>query len=107
MMSHLEALLALQIRAAKLPKPEQEYKFHPGRGWLFDMAYPEQMTAIECEGGTWAKSRHTSGLGFERDCEKYNEATLMGWRVLRFTSTQIKRGEALKVIERALNAAQQ
>lgn len=102
-MSDLEALLELQLRAAKLPTPEREYKFHPSRKWRFDMAFPDRMTAIECEGGTWGVSRHTTGSGYEKDCEKYNEALLLGWRVLRFTGGMIRRGEALAMIERILN----
>ena len=37
-----------------------------------------------------------------KDIEKYNEATLRGWRVLRVTGDMIRRGEALILIERAL-----
>jgi hypothetical protein len=33
--------------------------------------------------------RHTSGGGFIKDCEKYNAAALLGWRVLRYTTSNI------------------
>jgi len=36
------------------------------------------------------------------DCEKYNQASLDGWTLLRFTGDQIKSGEALQTIEKAL-----
>ena len=36
------------------------------------------------------------------DCEKYNEAALASWKVLRFTAAMVRNGEALGVIERAL-----
>lgn len=100
--SELEALLALQIRATGLPTPKTEHMFHVGRKWRFDFAFADHMLAVEVEGGTWSGGRHTTGAGFERDTEKYNQAVLDGWRVLRFTGAQVKRGEALDVIRRAL-----
>ena len=62
---------------------QPEYKFHPTRRWLFDYAIIEHKIAIECEGGVWTRGRHTRGAGFIGDMEKYNTATLMGWKVLR------------------------
>ena len=66
------------------------------------MAYPDIMVAIEVDGGTWSGGRHTTGSGFQADCEKVNEAVLMGWKVVRFTSTHIKSGVAVQTIERLL-----
>lgn len=100
--SELEALLALQIRAMGLPTPKPEHTFHPGRRWRADFAWPDEMLLVEVEGGTWSGGRHTTGAGFERDAEKYNQAVLDGWRVLRFTGGMIKRGEALNMIRKAL-----
>jgi len=91
-MSGLESVLLADIESAGLPAPEREYRFHNERLWRFDFAYP----------GTWSNGRHTRGSGFEKDCEKYNRAALMGWVVLRFTSTMINSGEAVKTIREAL-----
>ena len=102
MKSNLELELLLQIRILELPEPEREYCFHPTRKWRFDFAYPERMLAIEIEGGTYSGGRHTRGQGFENDCEKYNTATLMGWKVLRYTAKMIESGEAINQIEEAL-----
>lgn len=101
--SLLESNLLFQIRAVELPEPEQEYRFHSKRKWRFDFAYPRKKIAIEVEGGTWSKGRHTRGQGFEDDCEKYNEAVMLGWKVLRYTGKMIESGEAINQIERALN----
>lgn len=99
--------LIQQIHAAGLPEPEMEVRFCPPQKHRFDFAYSEWRLAIECEGGTWShkpgkKSRHTTGTGYAGDCRKYNEAALLGWTVLRFTTDMIASGEALTVIERAL-----
>jgi len=101
--SELEEALAFQIKAVRIPQPEREYRFAPPRRWRFDMAWPDKMVAVECEGGIWGgKGRHVRGAGFTADCEKYNMAALQGWKVLRFTGEHIHRGDALVMIERAL-----
>ena len=79
-------------------RPEREFRFHPRRLWRFDFAWPEPKIAAECEGGTWANGRHNRGAGFEADCEKYNAATLLGWRVLRFTSEMVNDWRAIDVL---------
>lgn len=94
--SHLEAQLRLMLMVAeqegRVPPWEQEYAFHGERRWRFDFAWPEQRVAVEVEGGIWSNGRHTRGSGFEDDCEKYNEAAVDGWRVLRVTSSMIDEG---------------
>lgn len=62
----------------------KEYKFHDKRKWRFDFANPSLKIAVECEGGVWVRGRHNRGIGFLNDMEKYNEAAIMGWRVLRY-----------------------
>jgi len=101
-----EATLAFQIRVVGLPQPEREYRFHPVGRFRFDFAWPGESLAVEVEGGTWSKarkSRHTTGQGYEDDCIKYNEAALLGWKVLRVTSKMVNDGRAIQFIERALN----
>jgi len=100
--SRLEEILSLHIRAANLPAPAREYRFAPPRRWRADFAWPAQKLLVECEGATWTNGRHTRGAGFGLDCEKYNQASLDGWTLLRFTGDQIKSGEALQTIEKAL-----
>lgn len=97
-----EETLALHIRAAKLPTPEREYHFAPGRKYRADFAYPDAKLLIEVEGGTWINGRHNRGIGFERDCEKYNLAALLGFRVVRFTTTMVSDGSAVRALERLL-----
>jgi len=82
---------------------EQEYRFHPKRRWRFDFALVEDKIAIEIEGGTWINGRHSRALGYTKDCEKYNTAALMGWRILRFTSDMIRDGKFYQFIKEVLN----
>ena len=104
MTSTLEARLAWKITVAGLPPPEVEFIFHRPRKWRFDFCWPENMLAVEVEGAIWAQGRHTRGSGFTGDCQKYNQATIDGWRVLRFTAEMINSGLAIKMITEALCA---
>lgn len=101
-MSRLEEKMSFHIRAAGLQEPAREFKFHPTRKWRFDFCWPDLKLALEVDGGTWGKSRHTTGAGFEKDCEKKNEAIILGWRVMTVTSSMINDGRALEFIERAI-----
>ena len=67
-----------------------EYRFHETRQWRFDIAIPSLNIAIEYEGIMSRKSRHTTIKGFTQDCEKYNAATVAGWRVLRYNAINNK-----------------
>lgn len=71
-------------------KFEREYRFNSARRWRFDWSIPEYKIGIEYEGSTWASGRHTRGAGYAKDCEKYNSAACLGWRVLRYTSDMIR-----------------
>lgn len=66
----------------------EEYKFHPDRKFRFDFCFPDKKIAIEIDGGQYKPNggRHNS----DSDREKMNEAAVLGWRVLRFSGTQLK-----------------
>ncbi len=85
--------------------PEREYRFAPPRRWRFDFAWPDLLIALEVEGGTRTGGRHVRGDGYEKDCEKYNEAAIRGWRILRVTASQVRSGEALGWIQAILVGA--
>ncbi|WP_139121780.1 PDDEXK family nuclease [Piscirickettsia litoralis] len=85
-----ERLLRVQCELEGL-LVEQEYRFHPKRRWRFDFAMPVYKLAVEVEGGAYSQGRHTRGKGFEADCEKYNAAAELGWRVLRYTPQQVEK----------------
>lgn len=89
--SSLEAAFLTHLRrlAPTLPQPEREYVFAPPRRWRFDFVWPAARLAVEVEGGVWSGGRHTRPAGFEADVEKYNTATVEGWRVLRCTAKML------------------
>lgn len=94
--SKLEARFALLWKAANGPDLERELVFFPGRRWRADFAHLPSRTLIEIEGGIWLQGRHNRAEGFLADIEKYFEATLGGWTVLRLTQRQLN----LRTIER-------
>lgn len=82
----------------------KEYKFHPERRWRFDYAIPAYKIALEVEGGVWTQGRHTRPQGFLGDIEKYNTATLMGWRVFRTTPTDLYLTATINLLKSAIKA---
>lgn len=86
----------------------KETRFHDKRKWRFDfllyrwsgtgllaarIAEPLRI-AVEIEGAIWSRGRHTRGKGYQADLDKYNAATMLGYRVLRFSTADILRGRA-------------
>lgn len=79
------ARFAFHCHAMEVPGMVQEFKFHPKRKWRFDYALPDKKLAFEYEGVMAVKSRHTTPTGMTGDCDKYNQAQYLGWKVYRFT----------------------
>lgn len=97
-----EDALAKKIADSDLPAPVREYRFHAGRRWRFDFAWPEYQLAVEMDGGVYAAGRHTRGAGYEKDCEKGNAAQLDGWTVLHFTPKHLHGDLAVRTIAAGL-----
>lgn len=102
--------LALQLAAVGLPEPEEEYRFHPARQWRFDLTWPGHGLAVEIEGGIWLQTKegrskgHANPRRFLADIEKYNEAALAGYRLIRVTPQMVQDGQALALLERVFHA---
>ncbi len=77
---------------------------HPKPEWRFDWAWTDHHIALEIEGGIWTQGRHTRGKGFLNDVCKYNEAVILGWRLLRATPEQLASAEALALVKRLMEA---
>lgn len=86
-----------------LPAPTPEFRFHETRKWRFDFAFPESRVAVEVEGGLWSKGAHVRGRHALSDMQKYNEAALSGWRVLRVTPDQLLTADTVTMLHRALH----
>ena len=106
---HLEDLFARQIADEGIITPHRRFKFHNGRRWEFDFAWPGVLggpffhsLAFEVEGGSWIRGRHTTGVGFEKDCRKYGAANEHGWMVLRATSGMVNDGSAIRLLRRVI-----
>lgn len=99
----LENALLHQLRALGLTDGmQQQHAFHPSRAWRFDFSWPAKMVAMEVDGGTWTNGAHSRGAGQERDCEKLAAAVILGYRVMRATTNQVKDGRAAFWLESVL-----
>ena len=96
-MSKGEEQFAAQLDGAGI-NYEREQMLIPGRRFRFDFLITGTDLIVEVEGGTWSGGRHTTGAGFKKDCEKYNLALLHGFRVLRYTTDMVGKGDALAQI---------
>ncbi len=96
----------IEAHAPGLRDYAREYVFAKslGRRWRFDLAWPDEMLAVEIEGGRFSGGSHVRGVRFGEDCEKYNAAILLGWRVLRYPADWLDSRpiQILQEIERAL-----
>lgn len=90
--SKLESRFLFLWRVAQGPPLEREVRFHPTRKWRADFAHLASRTLIEIEGGIFIPGggRHSRGLGYAKDAEKYLEAVLAGWTVIRLTEKQLE-----------------
>lgn len=71
------------------PNYKKEFAFAEGRRYRFDFYLPEQLCGIEYEGvyvSEGEHSGHTNMNGYAKDCEKYNLAQILGYKVLRYTN---------------------
>ena len=84
----------------------KEYYFCPERNWRFDYALVRRLLAVEIEGLTYDPNEplgaHQRGKTYEKDCLKYNVATLLGWTLYRFTAGMVSKGWAFDVLDTLL-----
>lgn len=92
-------LFLARLKAASLPLPVAEHRFHPVRKWRFDWSWIAHKIALEVEGGVFTGGRHTRGAGFVKDVEKYNHAAALGWRVVRCTPSTLCRTDTIELLK--------
>lgn len=85
--------IEFKLKALKL---EYGKEFLPIKGHQFraDFYIPSLDLLIEFEGVNSKKSRHTTLLGYTKDCEKYNLMSLAGYKLIRYTIINIHNVEA-------------
>ncbi len=93
-----------RLEHAGFPCPVLEVRFAPPRMFRFDFGWAERGIALEFEGGTFTNGGHTRGKHYESDCEKYNLAASLGWRVVRVTVDMVKDGRMVEAVERVWEA---
>lgn len=92
-------------RSFDIPAPTREHRFDATRRWRFDFAWPFASgggVALEIEGGLWKRGRHNRAPGMIADMEKYNSATVQGWRVLRVTPQQLITRNTIDLLRAAM-----
>lgn len=81
--------------------PMPEYKFDPTRKYSADFAFPEKRLLLEIDGGVYLK--HGGRHNTDKDRDKLNQAAVLGWRVIRFSTQQLE-ADPLKCVNTVLAA---
>lgn len=80
----------------------REWKFYSPRKWRADfmLSVPGKLEPIllEIEGAIWTQGRHTRGKGYLADLEKYRVAAALGFKVFRFSTSEVLDGTAKEFI---------
>ncbi len=108
--ARFEEQLAFEIRAHGLPQPHEQYRWATEvtnengkpRQFRADFAWPQYRLLVEVQGGVWRRGggAHSHPSNIERDIEKAQCAALLNWLVFPVTTDEVKRGEAIQLLER-------
>jgi len=112
-MSSPEDVFANQIKNEFfVPTPLRQATFHDKRQWRADFLWKQPRVIVEIDGGIWLQTEtgrskgHAHPERFIADIEKLNAATLLGYRILRFTPQMVSDGTAVKTTVRLFTALQ-
>lgn len=101
-----ERMFEHQLKFAGVPFFVTQFHFAKelGRQWAADYAWPKFKLLVEIDGGLWRKGggAHSRPTAILRDMQKHNDAALLGFHVLRFSTDDVKSGTALRYLERVL-----
>lgn len=94
--SSFEKRLRKLIRTSGLPQPVKQHRV-PVRSHkrYLDFAYPERKVGIEALGYAY----HSDRRDWERDQERHNELTMLGWRIVYVTYARLKNRPELVIEE--------
>lgn len=99
---YLETMM-LMLSTELRGKYVREFEFHPKRKWRFDFAFVDSKVAVEVDGGEYLGNRGvTDPHAKSGNYDKINQATILGWRVLRYRGSTIK-DNPYEVVEQIKN----
>lgn len=83
-----EQILLDLIRSSGLPEPRRQWKVVDTDFVAYlDFAYPREMVALEAD----SEEYHLDLAAFRHDRSRQNRLTLLGWTILRYTPTHLRR----------------
>lgn len=91
--------------APSLPEPKRNFVFAPElRKFQGDFVFVDHRLIVELDGGIFSRKRmgHSTGAGIQRDIEKGRCAVMSGWRLLRYSSKDMK--NPWRVVEEVVRA---
>jgi very-short-patch-repair endonuclease len=93
--SVLERRLLRTLQQAGLPSPVLQYEIRTGDRLVavVDFAYPDARLAIEADGYRW----HSGRSRWDHDRARRNRLTLLGWRIIHVTWTDLTRRPAATI----------
>lgn len=96
----LEELLDSQLKEAGITGYTRNSLFIPGRRFKADFWFEDLRLALEVDGGIFKRgpTGHTSGVGYHSDRVRDQLALASGITTVRFTTPQIRNGEAIKYV---------
>jgi hypothetical protein len=104
---HLENTVHQDIIDCQLAEGcKPQHVFHPQRKWAFDFSWPRYKIALEVNGGTYMRGRHSRGAGQRKDYEKWSEASLLGWLLILVDSKDVSKKVHIERIQRAMEVRQ-
>lgn len=82
----------------------REFTFHPTRQWRADIVIHAPKIICEYQGGLYLgrKGGHQTASGARNDWEKSNEAQMLGYFFLQFGPDEVRTGDAMNTIKRAI-----
>lgn len=102
--SVFERRLLRVLRRARIPEPVVQHRIRDGARTvaIVDFAFPDARLAIEADGYRW----HAGRRRWEHDLNRRNALTLLGWRVVHVTWTDLTQrpGPLVASLEQALAA---
>jgi very-short-patch-repair endonuclease len=81
---------------------EREVRFDLSRKWRWDFVLKDHRIAVEICGQIWKKGGHSTGKGIQRDYDKANHGTMLGYRVLHFSTEDVMKGKAKAFLQEYL-----